>query len=279
MVERLQKIIARGGVASRRHAEQLIVSGQVRVNGKVVTELGAKADADRDSIKVAGKLLHFPATRLYLILNKPPGYVASMSDPEGRQTIHHLLRGVPGRVFPVGRLEYRVSGLLLLTSDGELAARLLRASRQGLPQVYWIKLKGQLTDEQLSEAARAAKARLRPLSRGPNPWYEVTLSDARRDVLRKRLLQFGHPVEKVRRMKLGNIELGDLPAGQYRHLTAQEVSALARAAERAGGQRAGSGARQQAGNSSSGNRRTLVGDSTAALDGMPFASHHSRVTR
>lgn len=236
MLERLQKIIARAGITSRRHAEQLIRSGQVTVNGRVVTELGSKADPERDHIKVAGKLLRPQAERIYLVLHKPAGCVATLHDPEGRRTIASLLRGVPARVFPVGRLEYHASGLLLLTNDGELADRILKAGSR-LPQTYWIKVKGRLTAEELAAVERGTGFRLRPLGKreagraagAANPWYEVMLSDARRDVLRSALARLGHPVEKLKRTKLDGIALASLPPGRYRSLSPQELRALHRA--------------------------------------------------
>lgn len=240
MLERLQKIIARAGIASRRHAEQLIVSGQVRVNGKVVTELGSKADADRDRIEAAGKLVRFPQSRTYLVLHKPAQVVATMADPEGRRTLGHLLRGLPGRAFPVGRLDYATSGLVLLTNDGDLANRVLKAAPR-LPQIYWIKVKGRLSEEQIRRVEQAVRARVRPLrsphapgAQAANPWYEVTLSEARRDLLRRSLLALGHPVEKMKRVKLANLELAGLPEGRYRLLEAEEVAGLKRFLARAG---------------------------------------------
>jgi len=143
MLERLQKIIARAGLASRRHAEELIASGCVTVNGRVISELGTKADESRDHIKVSGKLLRPAGQRVYLLLHKPPAVVSTMSDPEGRISLRDLLHGVSERVFPVGRLEYHASGLVLLTSDGELANRILRS--HNLPQTYELKLKSLLT--------------------------------------------------------------------------------------------------------------------------------------
>src|ERR1700681_5011523 len=148
MLERLQKIIARAGIASRRHAEELIRGGQVRVNGVVVTELGAKADPERDRVEAAGQVAERPAQAGYYLLNKPAHVVSTMSDPEGRATLRHLLRGLSGGVFPVGRLDYAASGLLLLTSDGELADRLLKSSAS-MPKVYWIKMKGRPSEELL----------------------------------------------------------------------------------------------------------------------------------
>ncbi len=239
MLERLQKIIARAGIASRRHAEQLILSGQVKVNGRVVTELGTKADPERDRIEAAGKLVRFPESKIYLMLHKPPRVVSTMADPEGRRTLRHFLHGVPGRVFPVGRLDYAAAGLVLLTSDGDLANRVLRAR---LLQTYWVKIKGRLTEDERGRVERAVRARVRPLrsshaavSQAANPWYEVTLSEARRDLLRRRLLLLGHPVEKVKRVKLANLELADLDEGRWRHLEAREVAGLERFLARAAG--------------------------------------------
>ena len=235
MLERLQKIIARAGIASRRHAEQLILSGQVRVNGRVITELGSKADPERDRIEVAGKPVRLAFPRIYLILHKPSQVVSTMFDPEGRRALQNFLRGVPGRVFPVGRLEYAASGLLLLTNDGDLANRLLKASAK-LPQTYWMKVKGRLGAEELARIHQEVGARIRPLrppraagSSPANSWYEVTLSEPRRDLLRRKLLDFGHPVEKIRRVRLNGLVLEDLPEGRYRQLEAKEVAALARA--------------------------------------------------
>src|SRR5271168_3961060 len=124
MEERLQKIIARAGLASRRRAEEMIASGMVTVNGKVITEMGTKADPAKDHIKVGGKLLHIESENIYVLLNKPPEVVSTMSDPEGRTSLRDLLHGIPGRVFPVGRLEYHAAGLVLLTNDGNLTNRI-----------------------------------------------------------------------------------------------------------------------------------------------------------
>ena len=148
--ERLQKIIARAGIASRRHAEQLIVSGQVRVNGHVITELGTKADLSADRIEAAGRVITSEERRVHILLNKPPEIVATMADPEGRKTLRNLLRGLPERVYPVGRLDYNASGLVFLTNDGDLAAEMLKRW-QNLAQVYHVKVKGRLTPEQLDQ--------------------------------------------------------------------------------------------------------------------------------
>ena len=239
MLERLQKIIARAGIASRRHAEDLIRSGQVRVNGAVVSELGAKADPEKDRVEVAGRLAERPAEVKYFALNKPAHVVSTMSDPEGRATLRHLLRGLAGGIFPVGRLDYAASGLVLLTSDGELANRMFKTSAR-MSQVYWVKLKGRMNEELLRNVRTRARARLRrlrsPGSAGPegeNPWYEAELTDARSDALREVLFSAGHPVEKMRRVKVGPVEIGPLPEGHYRELTPSEVARLRHAIERA----------------------------------------------
>src|ERR1700722_5100933 len=203
MLERLQKIISRAGIASRRHAEELIRSGQVRVNGVVVTELGAKADPKRDRVEAAGKVAHVSEERAYVLLHKPPEIVSTLADPEGRRTLRNLLVGVSERVFPVGRLDYAASGAVLLTNDGELASRMLKASPH-LPQKYWVKVKGRLSEDQLKSLAGVLQGTIVPL-RAPravgknpaNPWYEVQISGPRRDVLGRQLLKIGHRIEKM----------------------------------------------------------------------------------
>jgi 23S rRNA pseudouridine2605 synthase len=238
MLERLQKIISRAGIASRRHAEELIVSGHVSVNGAVITELGTKADPERDRVEVAGHLARLPAEKTYIALHKPPHVVSTLSDPEGRATLRHLLRGLSG-VFPVGRLDYASSGLILLTNDGELADRIFKHSAR-IPQVYWVKMKGRPSGETLREVRHRAHVRLRML-RPPgaasavpaNPWYEAELTEARRDLLRNALFASGHPVEKMKRVMLGPLKLGNLAEGHYRKLEPNEEAQLRRAVERA----------------------------------------------
>ncbi len=243
MEERLQKIIARAGIASRRHAEEMITSGLVTVNGRVVTELGTKADESRDHIKVAGKLLRPESEHVYLALHKPAEVVSTMSDPEGRLSLREFLHGVTARVFPIGRLEYHASGLVLLTNDGDLANRVLQAHH--LPQTYQMKLKSLLTFAEIETLGRATGARISRLRGEDAPWYEVTLSEARRDALRNRLFQTGHPVEKMRRVRLGSLELGSLAPGKYRALSQGEVAKLSR--EVATGEGSGAGGARGAG--------------------------------
>lgn len=226
MEERLQKIIARAGLASRRRAEEMITSGLVTVNGHTVTELGTKADESRDHIKVAGKLIRHDPKRVYLALNKPPEVVSTLSDPEGRPSLRDLLQGIAERVFPVGRLEYHASGLVFLTNDGDLANRMLKAHH--LPQTYHLKIKTLLTFAEIESLARSTGARISRLRGKDSPWYEVTLSEARRDALRNKLFQTGHPVEKIKRVRIGSLELDSLAPGRHRFLAPAEVAALSR---------------------------------------------------
>jgi 23S rRNA pseudouridine2605 synthase len=239
MIERLQKIISRAGIASRRHAEDLIRSGQVLVNGVVVTELGAKADPERDRVEAAGRVAKVSATHIYLLMNKPPEVVSTLADPEGRRTLRNFLVGVSERVFPVGRLDYAAGGAVFLTNDGDLASRMLKASAS-LPQTYWIKVKGRINDTELKSIAHLLNGKIFPLraphaagKNPPNPWYEVQISGVRRDLLRRNLLAMGHPVEKMKRMKLASLDVDTVREGDYRELSATEVAKLVRAVEHA----------------------------------------------
>jgi len=228
---RLQKLLAHAGVASRRRAEQLILEGRVRVNGAVVTELGTKADPERDHIKVDGKHLRPPQRLVYLVMNKPKNFVTTVSDPEGRPTVMELLRGVKERVYPVGRLDYHSEGLLLLTNDGELAKR-VTAPATHVVKIYVVKTNGALAPEQEESFRRGvpisgkktAPASLRLIQRGANPWYEVRLTEGRQNQIRLMFKHFGRLVEKLRRVKVGFLELGSLKPGEFRHLTAREVA-------------------------------------------------------
>jgi len=256
--ERLQKIIAAAGIASRRKAEQLITTGLVSVNGQTVTELGSKADPERDHIKVNGKLLRGPERSIYLLLHKPKGYVTTVTDPEGRPTVLDLVRGVGARVYPVGRLDYLSEGLLLLTNDGELAQKLTHASSH-VPKTYLVKVSGQPGSEAIeklrrgvglpaertplktrgeqsagqgrrrrSEAVRTAPARIQLLREAANPWYEVTLTEGRNRQIRRMFEEIGHHVEKIKRVRYGPLEL-DVEPGKFRHLSSREVGQLKKA--------------------------------------------------
>lgn len=227
--ERLQKILSQAGVASRRKAEELMVQGRVTVNGTAITELGSKADLERDHIKVDGTLLRPPKRHVYIALNKPKGCVTTVSDPEGRETVMHLMRGVKERVFPVGRLDYQSEGLLLLTNDGEFAHR-LTAPASHVTKTYVVKANGALTEQQEKvfregiplHGRKTSPAELKRIKEGANPWYEVRIAEGRQNQIRIMFKYFGRLVEKLRRVKIGFLEL-DLPPGRYRVLTPKEI--------------------------------------------------------
>jgi len=232
MLERLQKIIARAGVSSRRHAEKLIVSGQVRVNGALVTELGSKADPSTDKIEVAGRLIEEAEDHVYLVMHKPPEVVSNLADPEGRKTLRNFLRGFPPRVYPVGALDYADSGLVFLTNDGDLTAAMLK-TWSTLPQLYYIKIKGRLSLEDLDRLSKETGSKLQTVrqpdsTRGhaANFWYEVQTTGARLDNIRRILLKEMHPVEKVKRIGLGPLSLEGIPRGRYRLLKKEEADAI-----------------------------------------------------
>jgi 23S rRNA pseudouridine2605 synthase len=233
--ERLQKIISRAGVASRRKAEELITAGRVSVNGRTVTELGSKADIECDHIKVDGKLLHAGRRLVYLALNKPDGYVTTLSDPEGRRTVAGLIRGVKERVYPVGRLDYHSEGLLLVTNDGEFANRITSA-RYHVRKTYVVKVNGNLTEAQEGQFRRGiplegrmtAAAGLKLIKTGENPWYEVKLVEGRQNQIRLMFKHLGFLVEKLRRVRIGFLELSGLEPGEFRHLTPREVARFRR---------------------------------------------------
>jgi 23S rRNA pseudouridine2605 synthase len=229
--ERLQKILAHAGVASRRKAEQLILEGRVTVNGAVVTELGSKADPEHDSIKVNGKRAGAPERPVYLVMNKPKSCVTTVSDPEGRPTVMELLRGVKARVYPVGRLDYHSEGLLLLTNDGEFAKRITSAATHVI-KTYVVKTNGTLTPAQEQQFRRGvplggkptAPAGLKLLRSSASPWYEVQLTEGRQNQIRLMFKHFGRLVEKLRRVKVGFLDLGTLKPGEFRHLAPAEVA-------------------------------------------------------
>lgn len=234
--ERLQKILSQAGVASRRHAEQLIVEGRVVVNGSAITQLGSKADLERDHIRVDGRLLRPPKHLVYIALHKPTGTVSTVSDPENRDTVMDLIRGVKERVYPVGRLDYHSEGLLLLTNDGDLANAITSASSH-LAKTYLVKANGALSTDQEQKfrvgvplsGRRTMPAGLKMIHDAENPWYEVRLFEGRNNQIRLMFKHFGRLVEKLRRVRIGPIELGALKPGQFRHLSPLEVQKLKRA--------------------------------------------------
>ena len=254
--ERLQKILAQAGIASRRKAEEIILEGRVIVNGTVVTELGTRADAAVDHIRVDGKLLKGPEVQKYFMVNKPRGYVTTLNDPQKRPTVMQLMTPKSGpheaqvRLYPVGRLDYLSEGLLLMTNDGELANSLSKAAA-GVEKTYLVKTSGVPPDAGLDQIRRGimidrgrldevragrrdriltAPAKVELVRGGDNPWYEVTLTEGRNRQLRKMFEEIGHHVEKIRRIGYGALRL-DVAPGEFRELKPGEVMALDRAAK------------------------------------------------
>jgi 23S rRNA pseudouridine2605 synthase len=257
--ERLQKIIAAAGVASRRKAEELVTAGRVTVNGEVKNELGSKADPATDDIRVDGKPLR-AEEHVYVLLHKPKGHVTTVTDPEGRPTVMDLVKAIPARVYPVGRLDYLSEGLLLLTNDGDMAAKLTHASTH-VPKKYLVKVSGQPTEEQIqqlrdgvqlpaeqgnihaapgeggkfggekrrSTAVKTAPAKIELSREGDNPWYEVTLNEGRNRQIRRMFDFVGHHVEKIKRVEYGPLKL-DVENGEFRLLNPVEVARLKQAA-------------------------------------------------
>jgi 23S rRNA pseudouridine2605 synthase len=239
--ERLQKILSQAGVASRRQAEKIMLEGRVTVNGAVVTELGSKANLETDHIKVDGKLVRAPKNQIYIILNKPNNTMTTVTDPEGRATVMDCLRGVKERVYPVGRLDYHSEGLLLLTNDGEMANAIMSAHSH-LPKTYVVKVTGLLTGDQEQEfrggiplmGRRTLPAGLRLVRNAANPWYEIKLTEGRNNQIRLMFKHLGKLVEKLKRVRIGPLELGSLKPGAFRYLTDQEIEKLKLAILRSG---------------------------------------------
>jgi len=240
-IERLQKIVAAAGIASRRKAEEFIAGGLVSVNGQIVTELGSKADPEKDHIRVNGKLLHGPERHIYLLMNKPKGYVTTLKDPEHRPTVMDLLHGVGARVYPVGRLDYSSEGLLLLTNDGELANLLMKAASH-VPKTYMVKVAGTPAPEGLEKLrsglfiatdrgkrVKTSPVKIRVIREADNPWYEVTLTEGRNRQIRRMFEEIGHHVEKIKRVRYGPLEL-DVHPGKFRRLDPEEVTRLKKSA-------------------------------------------------
>ncbi len=238
MQQRLQKLIAAAGIASRRHAEELIAAGQVSVNGRTVTELGVKANPQTDHIKVKGRLINPLLQKhehVYVLLNKPKGYLSSMADPKGRPLVIELIPSSLGRLHPVGRLDFNTEGLLLLTNDGEFT-NLVTSARNRIPKVYEVKVKGVPPESAIERLRRgiaigkgertapAAVRKLRDVK--TNSWFEVTLHEGRNQQIRRMFDAIGHSVVKLKRTRIGTLDEKGLPIGKWRRLTATEVKRL-----------------------------------------------------
>jgi pseudouridine synthase len=232
--ERLQKILSRAGIASRRASEQLMLDGRVTVNGQVVRELGTKADGVHDDIRVDGRRIRVATRRVYVLLNKPRGYVSTRSDPQRRPTVIDLLAGVDEYVYPVGRLDFDSEGLLLLTNDGDLAARLTHP-RHAVPRVYEARVLGAPDDHDVDRLRRGLVIdgeRTQPAEvsvLGPGR-LRITVREGRNRQIRRMCEAVGHPVEDLKRVAIGPLRDARLKLGQWRLLTGHEIGALQKAA-------------------------------------------------
>ncbi len=239
-LERLQKIIAHAGFASRREAEVMIREGRVTVNGRVVTELGSRASAGRDHIKVDGKLITRAEPHRYILLNKPKEVMTTVEDPQGRRTVIDLVRGVRERIYPVGRLDFHSEGLIILTNDGDLAFKVSHP-RHGSVKTYSVKVRGVPEERLIDKLQRGITVdgkrtlpceirRLKTTGRTQeegNSWFEVKLREGRTQQIRKMFQAVGHPVAKLKRVAIGPISDPKLMPGDWRELTRQEVKLLA----------------------------------------------------
>jgi len=233
MEQRLQKIIAEMGIASRRKAEDLIAEGRVVVNGKAAV-IGMKADPLKDHIKVDGKLLLRVEKKVYYILNKPRGVVTSLNDPQGRPTVKDFLGRIRERVFPLGRLDYDSEGMLILTNDGEFAQAILHPSKK-IPKTYLVKIKGVLEEEEIEKlrsgirldrgmTAPAKVKRLRKTEQ--NSWIEMTIHEGKKRQIRRMLERVGHPVMRLLRVRIAGLEMGELQPGAYRRISPDELDMI-----------------------------------------------------
>ncbi|MEN6508669.1 MAG: pseudouridine synthase [Smithella sp.] len=234
MKERLQKIIASAGIDSRRHAEVLITSGRVSVNGEIVTELGVKADPRKDVIRVDGNTISLETTRCYIALHKPAEYVTTMSDPQKRPTVADLVKDVPERVYPIGRLDYDSSGLLLLTNDGDFAQK-IQHPRFQVPKTYRVKISGRLSKEELKQIINGVKLPdtvFKPENlniekiNDKSTWLSLTLREGKNRIIRRGFEAAGRQVTRLVRESIGKITLTGLKEGQWRNLTGREISQL-----------------------------------------------------
>ena len=233
-LERLQKVIARAGVASRRHAEELILSGQVKVNGKVVTTLGTKVDPAKDHIRIGEKRLKLSQNLVYILLYKPPNCLSSLSDPLDRPLVMDLLPSLSERIYPVGRLDFDAEGLLLLTNDGDLTAHMIHP-RSRIPRTYLVKVKGHPETSEIKALREGVKLNdgytlpaevklEQELSR--NSWWEITLYEGRNRQVKRMFEAIGYPVIRLKRIRFGPLWLGDMKSGEYMFLEKEEIRTL-----------------------------------------------------
>jgi pseudouridine synthase len=234
MKERLQKIIAKAGLASRRQGENLIRDGMVTVNGIVTTELGIKVDPAEDSIEVNGRPINNLESKIYIMLNKPKGYVTTLKDPQKRPIVSNLIKDIKSRVFPVGRLDYDTEGLLLLTNDGDLTQRLLHPKNKVL-KTYLLETDGILTSREINKLESGielsngftAPAKLKLVKKVKDKsWWEISIHEGKKRQIKRMFESIGHSIYELHRIKFGPLELGKLQPGKYRFLTDQELREL-----------------------------------------------------
>jgi len=232
--ERLQKILARAGISSRRAAEKMIAEGRISVNRLIVTVPGKKADPQKDEIRVDGSLICLETEKIYLMLHKPKGYVTTMNDPQGRPIVTDLLSGVAARVYPVGRLDYDTEGLLILTNDGEFAQRVSHP-RFGIPKTYRIKVEGRLSKGEVNALEKGidlSDGKFVPVQiqlEKTNPgstWLTLTMKDGRNRVIRRAFDAIGHSATRLIRVAVADVVLDSLKEGTWRMLTQREVERL-----------------------------------------------------
>ena len=233
-MERLQKLIARAGITSRRNAEKLISEGKVTVDGKVITELGAKADATKNKIRVDGELLKFDAEKIYILLNKPRGYVCTAKDERGRKTVLDLIN-ISERVFPVGRLDLNSEGLLLLTNDGELSNALIHPKFK-IDKTYRAKISGELTEEKLDQLRAGIELEDGLTAPAEIFWLEdfwleenlveITIHEGRNRQIRRMFAAIGCDVKRLKRIKFAGLTLDGVTVGKFRRLTSTEIKNL-----------------------------------------------------
>jgi 23S rRNA pseudouridine2605 synthase len=236
--ERLQKILAQAGIASRREAETIIVAGRVAVNGTVVPELGSKADPVKDRITLDGKPVHLEERKVYILLYKPVGYMTTLKDPQGRPIVTDLLKNIKERVYPVGRLDYNTEGLLLLTNNGQWA-NVLSHPRHEVDKEYQVKIRGRADMEQIRKLAegvelgdgRTAPARVRVIHESDkNSWLSIIIHEGRYRQVRRMCEAVSLSVVRLKRVSYGPLDMGELKPGEYRLLTAKEVEQLRKVA-------------------------------------------------
>lgn len=233
VIARLNRYLSMCGIASRRKADQIVSEGRVRVNGLVVKELGYRVDTEKDTIEVGGEVIR-PERKRYVVLNKPPLYLTTLKQ-EGKKTIQELIKGIPERVYPVGRLDYDTEGLLILTNDGELANSIIHP-RYKLPKVYVALVKGKIERKTLEKMIRGTRLedgfarpdRVKIIKyEAQNTLVEITFHEGRNRLVKRFLLKFEHPVLRLKRIAVGPVRLGALPRGRWRDMTDEELRALA----------------------------------------------------